>query len=333
MTSIGDKTILVTGAAGFIGYHVCTRLLADGARVVGLDNLNDYYDVSLKTDRLGQIGPHKNFSFERMDIVDAKSVADLVGRLRPDVIIHLAAQAGVRHSLVDPHSYVRANVDGFLSVLEAARTYPVRHLIYASSSSVYGSGARVPFHEEDPALSPVSLYAATKRANELMAEAYANLYAIPSSGLRFFTVYGPWGRPDMAYFTFTKSILEGRPIDVFNHGQLRRDFTYIDDIVEAIVRLIDKPPTARRDPNRPPHTLYNIGSHAPVELGRFIATIEEKVGRPAEKRYVSMQPGDVVDTFADVARLAAATGFKPMITLDIGLGRFVEWYRHYYNVY
>lgn len=323
--------ILITGVAGFVGYHVAMRLLAAGHRVVGLDNLNAYYSVALKRARLAELAAQPNFSFEQRDLTDQDGIRAIFDKLKPDVVIHLAAQAGVRYSLDNPRAYVSSNIDGFLVVLECCRAVPVKHLLYASSSSVYGSNSKVPFHENDPVLSPVSLYAATKRANELMAETYAGLFAIPTSGLRFFTVYGPWGRPDMAYYSFTKAIIEGQPINVYNNGLLRRDFTYVDDVVEAISRLIDRPPAAAAEilglTNRTPHIIYNIGNHTPVELGEFIATIEAAVGRKAERRYLPMQPGDVPATCADVERLARVTGFAPRMPLADGIQRFVAWYR------
>lgn len=330
--AMSGRRVLVTGVAGFIGYHVAARLLAAGAAVNGIDNLNDYYDVALKERRLAMLEAHKGFAFARVDLADTVAVRREVSLFAPDTVIHLGAQAGVRYSLSNPRAYASSNVDGFLSVLEAARAHPVRHLIYASSSSVYGANTKVPFSETDPVERPVSLYSATKRSNELMARTYAHLFAIPCSGLRFFTVYGPWGRPDMAYYIFTKAILEGRPIEVFNHGKLRRDFTYIDDVVEAVTRLIDCPPDAALrarlgDDETAPHMIYNVGNHAPVDLGDFIATIEQATGRAARRVMKPMQPGDVVETYADVTRLAAITGFAPKTTLEEGVRRFVAWYR------
>jgi UDP-glucuronate 4-epimerase len=326
---LGSRRVLVTGAAGFIGFHLASRLLAAGAIVHGLDNLNPYYDVGLKRARLAQLAPHTRFAFEELDITDYKGLGALMARFRPDCVAHLAAQAGVRHSIDQPRSYVSANLDGFLSVLEACRAHPVRHLIYASSSSVYGANRKVPFHEDDPVPAPVSLYGATKRANELMAESYAHLYRIPCSGVRFFTVYGPWGRPDMAYYAFAKAILEGHTIDVFNHGRMQRDFTYVDDVTEALVRLVDLPPPAEAGTVSPgtPHILYNVGNHTPVELERFITAIETALGRKADKRYLPMQPGDVPATWADVARLTRTTGFAPKTSIEDGIARFVAWYR------
>ena len=292
----------------------------------------------MKSDRLTQLEAIPGFNFVRADVADRSAIQSLFARDKPDYVVHLAAQAGVRYSLENPAAYTHSNVDGFLTMLEAARAFPVKHLIYASSSSVYGANAKVPFAETDRVDHPISLYAATKRANELMAHTYAHLFHIPLTGLRFFTVYGPWGRPDMAYFSFTKAILEGRPIDVFNDGKMRRDFTYIDDIVEAIERLIPQPPatTVSGDPDAAagpvPHRIFNIGNHTPIELGRFIEVIETAVGKTAAKRMLPMQPGDVPATFADVSRLAAAVGFAPRTPIEDGIGRFVAWYREYYGV-
>jgi UDP-glucuronate 4-epimerase len=330
--ALKSQRVLVTGAAGFIGFHLVSRLLNSGATVYGLDNLNAYYDVLLKKARLGKIAQQQQFTFSHRDLTDRAGLTNVFADFRPDCVVHLAAQAGVRYSLSNPGAYITANVDGFLAVLEACRARPVRHLVYASSSSVYGANKKIPFHEDDPVLSPVSLYAATKRANELMAQTYAHLYRIPCSGVRFFTVYGPWGRPDMAYYSFTKAILEGRPIDVFNHGRMQRDFTYIDEVIEALVRLIDIPPTtgcADIVSTDAPHTIYNIGNHTPVELNRFINALEETLGRKAQKRFAPMQAGDVLTTYADVERLARVTGFAPQTTIEVGIARFVEWYIAY----
>jgi len=333
--------ILITGAAGFIGFHMADRLLKAGIAVHGVDSLNHYYDPALKTARLVRLGKHAHFSFERVDVSDGPAVLRVFDAVRPRFVIHLAAQAGVRHSIDDPRAYTVANIEGFLSVLEACRQFPVDHLIYASSSSVYGANATVPFSEHAPADHPVSLYAATKRANELMAHAYAHLYGIRATGLRFFTVYGPFGRPDMAYFKFTKAIFDGRPIDVYNEGRLSRDFTYVDDVTEAIQRLLDHPPqydpSNQAEPPDPargaaPHRLFNIGNHTPVALGDFIAVIENAVGRVAEKRFLPMQPGDVPATYAAVDDLAAAVGFTPKTTLEQGIAQFVGWYRSFYKV-
>jgi UDP-glucuronate 4-epimerase len=327
------RAILVTGAAGFIGFHVSNRLLADGAQVIGLDNMNAYYDVSLKEARLRQLMRWPGFRFERLDIAESGPVHSLFASHKPVFVIHLAAQAGVRYSLVNPHAYVRSNIAGFVTILEACRTYPVRHLVYASSSSVYGANTKVPFHEDDPVNSPVSLYAATKRADELMAETYAHLFAVPASGLRFFTVYGPWGRPDMAYFSFTEACFEGRRIDVYNGGRMQRDFTYIDDAIEAVSRLLVRPPTSAAETLglqiRSPHIIYNVGNHTSVELSVFVATIEAAVGRSLARRNAPMQPGDLPTTFADVKRLARVTGFAPRTPLVEGISRFVAWYRQY----
>jgi UDP-glucuronate 4-epimerase len=336
-----SRRILVTGAAGFIGFHFSRRLLANEALVLGLDNLNDYYDPSLKKARLEQLKAFDRFSFELTDIASHSQIKRLFEQFAPTHVVNMAAQAGVRYSLQNPRAYVTSNVDGFLSILEACRHVPVEHLIYASSSSVYGTNNKVPFSEHDRADHPASLYAATKRANELMAHTYAHLFDVPSTGLRFFTVYGPWGRPDMAYYSFTKAILEGRPIEVFNHGRMSRDFTYVDDIVEAMVRLLDHPPqgidNGRED--RPasgasgaPHAVYNIGNHTPVPLENFIEVIARAAGRQAEKIYKPMQPGDVPATFADVSNLAKVVGFAPNTPIEEGIGRFVAWYREYHQV-
>lgn len=336
-----SRPVIVTGAAGFIGFHFSERLLGMGVPVVGIDRVNAYYDPSLKEARLARLGAHSQFSFERLDLADFDAVTALVARIRPKAVVHLAAQAGVRYSVEAPRAYSGANVEGFLSILEACRATPTGHLIYASSSSVYGLNTKVPFSERDAADHPVSLYAATKRANELMAHAYAHLYAIPATGLRFFTVYGPWGRPDMAYFKFTKAILEGRPIEVYAPHVMQRDFTYIDDVVEALVRLIDRPaaPDPHFDRARPnpasaaaPHRIYNVGNHTPVGLDRFIAAIEAATGRPAERIVRPMQPGDVETTFADVSALAEAVGFAPKTSIEVGMERFVAWYRAFYRV-
>lgn len=330
------KRILVTGAAGFIGSHTVSLLLEQGQEVHGLDNLNAYYDVSLKRARLARLQESPAFSFTLLDLVEHDAVLDLFRRTRPQIVIHLAAQAGVRYSLENPRAYTASNIDGFLSVLEGCRRTGVEHLIYASSSSVYGANSKLPFSETDPVAQPISLYAATKRANELMAHTYAHLYGIPSTGLRFFTVYGPWGRPDMAYFSFTKAILEGRPISVFNNGEMRRDFTYIDDVTAAMARLVQKSPTWGRESGPSgggaPHRVYNLGNHTPVELKRFIRVIEEALGREAALRMLPMQPGDVPATYADVSGLEAAIGFAPSTPIEDGIRRFVEWYCAYYRV-
>jgi UDP-glucuronate 4-epimerase len=332
--------ILVTGAAGFIGMHVVQRLAARGDRVVGIDNLNAYYDPSLKRARLAQLAPLEAFRFVPLDVVDGPALDALFASERFDAVVHLAAQAGVRYSIENPLAYGESNLAGFLNVLEACRHHPVRHLVYASSSSVYGGNAKMPFSEGDSVDHPVSLYAATKKANELMAHTYSHLYGIPTTGLRFFTVYGPWGRPDMAYFSFTRDMLDGTPIAVFNDGKMMRDFTYIDDIVDGVVAVLDKPATADPDfeplaPNpgssRAPYRVFNIGNQDPVALGEFIATLERALGVAAIKVFKPMQPGDVVATHADVSALAAWTGVSPKTPLSAGIGRFVEWFKRYYG--
>ena len=333
--------ILVTGAAGFIGMHAAERLLARGDEVVGLDNLNDYYDVGLKEARLARLSPHPKFRHARVDVADSAAVAALFAAERFDRVVHLAAQAGVRYSLQNPHAYVTANLDGFINILEGCRRTKVGHLVYASSSSVYGGNARLPFSEHDNVDHPVSLYAATKKANELMAHSYSHLFKLPTTGLRFFTVYGPWGRPDMALFLFTKAIVEGRPIDVFNQGRMRRDFTYIDDIVEGVIRVTDKPAESdpKFDPMNPdparsdaPYCVFNIGNHRPVELTAYIETLEAALGKKAKKNFLPMQDGDVPATAADTADLRAAVGFEPSTPVDVGVRRFVDWYRAYYKI-
>jgi UDP-glucuronate 4-epimerase len=332
--------ILVTGHAGFIGMHTCARLLAAGHEVVGVDNFNDYYDVQLKRDRAARLEVHAAFTGCEFDLADAAAVNALFAEHRFDRVIHLAAQAGVRYSLTNPRAYVDSNVVAFVNVLEACRHAATPHLVFASSSSVYGTNSRLPFSEHDPVDHPVSLYAATKKANELMAHSYSHLFGLPTTGLRFFTVYGPWGRPDMSAMLFTKAIAEGRPIDVFNHGQMQRDFTYIDDIVEGVVRVMDHIPAgdpafdaARPDPatSHAPWRVFNIGNHSPVPLLEFIETIERALGRTADKRLLPMQPGDVMATAADTADLRAAVGFAPDTPLASGIARFVDWYRHYYS--
>jgi UDP-glucuronate 4-epimerase len=333
-------SVLVTGAAGFIGFHVAQRLLADGHEVVGLDNLSDYYDPTLKQARLDRLTPHAGFSFERVDVTDRAAMPEVFRRHRPARVVHLAAQAGVRYSLQNPHAYVDANLVGFVNVLEGCRHQRVEHLVFASSSSVYGANTRLPFSVHDNVDHPLSLYAATKKANELMAHTYAHLYGLPSTGLRFFTVYGPWGRPDMALFLFTKAILEDRPIDVFNEGRMQRDFTYVDDIVEGVVRVLAKPPAPdpawsgdRPDPgtSRGPYRVYNIGNDRPVELLRYIEVLERCLGKQARRNLLPMQPGDVPATRADVSDLARDVGYQPRTTVEEGVARFVEWYRGYYG--
>ena len=331
--------ILLTGAAGFIGYHVTERLLAAGHQVTGIDNLNDYYEVSLKQARLARLTPHDQFRFQQLDLADRSGMAELFAQGQFQRVIHLAAQAGVRYSLDNPHAYADANLVGHLNVLEGCRHHGIEHLLYASSSSVYGLNRKTPFSTADSVDHPVSLYAATKKANELMSHSYSHLYDLPTTGLRFFTVYGPWGRPDMALFKFTKAILCGQAIDVYNHGDMRRDFTYIDDIAEAVVRLCDVIPT--RNPqwsvesgtpaeSSAPYRVYNIGNSQPVQLTEFIHTLEQALGIDAKMNLLPMQLGDVLETSADTSALEAAIGFKPGTELAIGLAEFVKWYRNYY---
>jgi UDP-glucuronate 4-epimerase len=333
--------ILLTGAAGFIGMHTTARLLARGDQVVGLDNLNDYYDVSLKVSRLQSLTPHGRFRFVKLDVADQHGMAELFKAERFDRVIHLAAQAGVRYSLKNPHAYIESNIVGFTNVLEGCRHNQVQHLVYASSSSVYGGNTKMPFSEHDSVDHPVSLYAATKKANELMAHTYSHLYGLPTTGLRFFTVYGPWGRPDMALFLFTKAILEGRAIDVFNHGNMQRDFTYIDDIAEGVIRVLDRTALAQpgydahlADPatSSAPYRVFNIGNNNPVPLLDFIACIEDALGRKAQKRLLPLQDGDVPATYANTDALNAWVGFVPGTSVKEGVGRFVTWYRDYYKV-
>lgn len=332
--------ILVTGAAGFIGYFVARRLLEAGHEVVGLDNINDYYDPTLKRDRLAQLRPFKGFTFLCLDVADRPAMAELFSAHNFDRVIHLAAQAGVRYSLENPGAYIDSNLVGFANILEGCRQTAVAHLVYASSSSVYGANETVPFSVHQNVDHPLSLYAATKKSNELMAHTYAHLYGLPVTGLRFFTVYGPWGRPDMALFLFTARILAGEPIDIFNHGHHARDFTYIDDVVEGVVRTMDH--IASPDPgwsgtspdpatSKAPYRLYNIGNHEPVALMDFVATLESALGRKAIRNMLPMQPGDVEKTFADVEDLARDVGFAPATPLKAGIERFVEWYRNYYG--
>jgi UDP-glucuronate 4-epimerase len=333
--------ILVTGAAGFIGSHTSKRLLARGDTVVGLDNVNSYYDVSLKRARLEQLVGQPNFRFIEADVADREAMPRLFATERFDKVIHLAAQAGVRYSLENPHAYIDANLVGFTNILEGCRHNKVQHLTYASSSSVYGANTEMPFSIHNNVDHPLSLYAASKKANELMAHTYSHLFGLPTTGLRFFTVYGPWGRPDMALFIFTKAILEGRPIDVFNEGRMRRDFTYVDDIVEGVIRTSDHTAQpnpewngARPDPatSRGPYRVYNIGNNQPVELMYMIETIEKALGKTAVKNLLPMQPGDVPATYADVDDLIRDVGFKPATPIEVGIGRFVEWYRAFYKV-
>lgn len=333
--------ILVTGAAGFIGFHLSKALLKRGDQVVGLDNMNDYYSVELKESRLEQLLSIDGFQFEQMDLAHREDMAKLFDREQFDSVVNLAAQAGVRYSLVNPHAYIDSNIEGFVNILEGCRHHPVKHLVYASSSSVYGANTEMPFSIHHNVDHPVSLYAASKKSNELMAHTYSHLYGIPTTGLRFFTVYGPWGRPDMALFLFTKAILEGKPIDVFNHGKMKRDFTYIDDIVEGVIRTLDKPAEPNEnwsggqpDPgtSKAPYRLYNIGNNQPVELMQFIQALEQALGKEAEKNMLPIQPGDVPATFADVDDLIADVGFKPETSIEQGISAFVGWYREYYQV-
>lgn len=322
--------ILVTGAAGFIGAALCKKLCADGRDVFGIDNLNPYYDVTLKKDRVAHLVALENFTFQKIDLTDRGSIEKLFAEFKPDAVVNLAAQAGVRHSLDHPHDYIDANIMGFLNILEGCRHHGVKHLVYASSSSVYGGNEKVPFAEDDAVDHPVSLYAATKKSNELMAHAYAHLFGFAVTGLRFFTVYGPWGRPDMAVFKFVKAVFEGQPIDVYNNGDMRRDFTYIDDIVDGTARALQTLPAP--DARGVSYALYNIGNNAPEKLTDMIKMIEEETGITAQKNLLPMQPGDVPQTYADISRLHAATGFAPTTDLRTGIRAFVRWYRDYYKI-
>ena len=333
--------ILVTGAAGFIGAALSQRLLARGDEVLGYDNLNTYYDVRLKHARLARLREHANYQHITADLEDRESLDAAFARFAPQRVVNLAAQAGVRYSLENPHAYIQSNIIGFTNILEACRHTQVEHLVYASSSSVYGANKQLPFSVQHNVDHPVSLYAATKKANELMAHTYSHLFAIPTTGLRFFTVYGPWGRPDMALFKFTANILAGEPIDVFNYGKHTRDFTYIDDIVEGVVRVLDRvaQPDTEFDPLHPtaasstaPYRVYNIGNHQPIELARYIEVIEECLGKRAVKNLLPMQPGDVADTYADVAELTRDTGYSPSTPVEVGVKRFVDWYRDFYQI-
>ena len=333
--------ILVTGAAGFIGSAVAAALLPRGDEVLGLDNLNEYYDVRLKEARLRRLTASERFTFARLDISSRDGLAALFSEQKFDAVVHLAAQAGVRHSIENPHAYGGANLTGFLNVLEGCRQAKIAHLVYASSSSVYGSNAKLPFSEDDNVDHPISLYAATKKANELMAHSYAHLYGLPCTGVRFFTAYGPWGRPDMALFKFTRGILAGEPIPVFNRGEMVRDFTYIDDLVEGLVRIVDQPaaPDPRFDPRSPaasissaPYRVYNIGNNRPVKLMRYIEVLEQCVGKKAKLDLLPMQPGDVPESVADVSALQKAVAYRTQTSIEVGVARFVEWYRGYYKV-
>lgn len=333
--------VLITGVAGFIGYHLAQRLLDDGLQVYGIDNLNDYYDVNLKKARLEQLQARSAFTFAQLDLSDHQGMMQLFEAQTFDRVVNLAAQAGVRYSLTNPSAYIDSNITGFLNLLEGCRHHPVTHLVFASSSSVYGANSKVPFSTTDNVDHPISLYAATKKADELIAYTYSHLYRIPITGLRFFTVYGAWGRPDMAYFKFVKAIEQGDPIDVYNFGQMKRDFTYIDDVVEGVVRVMQRPPaielTPVVDPEAPttlppaPYKLYNIGNNRPVELLQFIEVIEQRLGKIANKRFLPMQPGDVPITYADVDDLMRDVGFKPTTPIDEGMARFIDWYQKYYK--
>ncbi len=335
------KKILVTGAAGFIGFHLCRKLLKNGWQVVGLDNLNEYYDVNLKHGRLDQLLPEQNFSFKKINLEDKDDILKLFNEEKFEYVVNLAAQAGVRYSLVNPYAYIESNINGFINILEGCRSIKVKHLVYASSSSVYGANTKMPFSVHHNVDHPVSLYAATKKSNELMAHTYSNLYNIPTTGLRFFTVYGPWGRPDMALFLFTKAILNGETIDVFNNGKMRRDFTYVDDIVQGVYRLISKIPEPNpdwdsEDPDSAtsfaPYHLFNIGNNKPVELMKFIEVLENKLNKKAIKNFLPLQPGDVPATYADVQDLVNSVDFKPNTNIEDGISNFVDWYREYYKV-
>jgi UDP-glucuronate 4-epimerase len=328
--------VLVTGVAGFVGFHLAQRLLREGYAVYGIDNLNAYYDVNLKQARLAQLQGQPNFTFQRVDLSDRPTLATLFATQSFDCVVNLAAQAGVRYSIENPHVYVDSNVVGFVNLLEGCRHQQIKHLVYASSSSVYGENRAIPFSTSDRVDQPISLYAATKKANELMAYTYSHLYRIPTTGLRFFTVYGPWGRPDMAYFKFVEAIAQDRAIDVYNNGDMQRDFTYIDDVVEGIVRVMDKPPLveiveADALPPAAPYKLYNLGNHKPVSLLHFIEVIEAAMGKTVKKNFLPMQPGDVPTTYADVSDLMDDVGFQPNTPIEQGIAKFVDWYRSYYG--
>ncbi|MEN6460267.1 MAG: NAD-dependent epimerase [Syntrophomonas sp.] len=326
----GPKVILVTGGAGFIGFHLSKRLLNQGVTVVGFDALNDYYDVNLKYSRLGLLQEYEKFSFVKGDLASKTDIQDVYTKYRPDFVVNLGAQAGVRYSIENPDAYIQSNIVGFFNILEVCRHYGVDHLVYASSSSVYGANKKVPFSVDDRVDEPVSLYAATKKSNELMAYTYSHLYGIPATGLRFFTVYGPHGRPDMAYYSFTKAILEGKPIKVFNNGDLYRDFTYIDDIISGIINVLPNP--SQKDENGAAHKIYNIGNNKPVKLMDFIQTLEQCLGKEALKEFYPMQAGDVYQTYADVTDLMRDFDFKPDTSISEGLAKFVKWYKEYYKV-
>lgn len=335
------QRVLVTGAAGFIGFHLSKRLCQEGYQVVGLDNLNDYYDVGLKKSRLDLLLKIPGFSFRQTDLTNKEGVFNIFSHRQIDYVVNLAAQAGVRYSLINPYAYLESNLHGFLNILEACRHHQVKHLVYASSSSVYGANTKMPFSVHHNVDHPISLYAASKKSNELMAHTYSALFNLPTTGLRFFTVYGPYGRPDMALFIFTKAILEGKPIDVYNHGKMKRDFTYIDDIVEGVVRITPNipQPNTNWNGNQPdpatsfaPYKIYNIGNNKPVELMHFISVLEDKLGKKAVKNLLPIQEGDVPATFADIDDLTRDVGFKPETTIEEGIGHFVDWYREYYNI-
>jgi UDP-glucuronate 4-epimerase len=327
-----DQAILVTGAAGFIGFHVARQLLAEGRSVVGLDNLNSYYDPALKQARLSLLGNERRFSFVQADLADRETMAALFARHRFPEVVHLAAQAGVRYSIEQPQSYVDSNLQGFLNLLEGCRHYGCRHLVYASSSSVYGANTKLPFSVQDRTDHPVSFYAATKKANEVMAQSYSHLYRLPVTGLRFFTIYGPWGRPDMAMFLFVNAIMAGQPIRLFNHGKMRRDFTYIDDVTRVVSKLIDLVPADNPAAANAPSRVYNVGNHRPEELMHVVGLLERELGRTAVKELLPMQPGDVVETFADVEDLMRDTGFAPSTPIEHGVHNFVTWYRDHFKV-
>jgi UDP-glucuronate 4-epimerase len=340
---MSDQPILVTGAAGFIGFHVARLLLAEGRSVVGLDNLNTYYDPALKQARLKILREDQRFGFVQADLADRPSIAQLFAKHRFPAVVHLAAQAGVRHSIDHPHAYADANLEGFLNILEGCRHHQCGHLVYASSSSVYGANTKLPFSVTDKVDHPISLYAATKKANELMAHSYSHLYRLPATGLRFFTVYGPWGRPDMAVFMFAKAIIEGTPIKLFNHGRMRRDFTYVDDVARVVLRLIDRVPQGGfqeglqgsqqgGEAGGAPARIYNVGNNRPEELMHVVAVLEQELGRKAVKQMLPMQPGDVMETFADIDDLARDTGFRPQTSIEDGIRNFVAWYRNHYDL-
>ncbi|MFZ1807744.1 MAG: NAD-dependent epimerase [Cyclobacteriaceae bacterium] len=338
---MSKKQVLVTGAAGFIGFHLSKRLLSESYLVVGLDNMNDYYEVSLKQSRLNLLKEIEGFEFRQLSIGDKEQLDQLFKEYNFSFVVNLAAQAGVRYSLTNPQAYIDSNIQGFINILEACRHHKPEHLIYASSSSVYGANTKMPFSVHNNVDHPLSLYAATKKANELMAHTYSSLYDLPTTGLRFFTVYGPFGRPDMALFLFTKAILEGKPIDVYNHGKMKRDFTYVDDIVSGIVKLLPEAPVVNKlwngdhpDPatSFAPYRVFNIGNNKPVELLRFIEVLEEKIGKKAVKNFMAIQPGDVPQTYADIEALENAVGFRPSTSIEVGIGNFVDWYLEYYKV-